>query len=96
MHESRETWLTQEVRALAKILPVEAAGSGNVSADFRFVAASIRQQRLFCRSMELRQGEYLARYDNDRALAVDVAFREGRVESVSRALGYKSDGGETC
>lgn len=57
-----------------------------MAADFRFVAASIRQQRLYSRCMELRLGEYLGRYDDDRALAIDVAFRDGKLEVVRAVL----------
>lgn len=72
------------MRALEEYLPVEAAGSGNASADFRFVAASIRQQRLYARSMELRLGEYLESYDDERERAVEGAYRAGDVDQVQR------------
>ena len=72
-----------EKQAFEDFLPVEAAGSGNASTDYRFIAASVRQQRLFARSMELRLGEYMGRYDNVRMLAVEGAYRDGDIERVS-------------
>lgn len=78
----RESWVGLEAENLEKALPVPAAGSGDASTDFRYVATSIRQQRMHARAVELRMGEYLARYDDDRALAVDEAFRAGRLEEV--------------
>ena len=33
--------------------------------------------------MELRLGEYMGRYDNDRMLAVEGAYRDGDIERVS-------------
>lgn len=69
------------------ILPVEPPGKGNAAADYRFLASSVRQQRLFARSMELRLGEYLGRYDNVRASSVDEAYRAGDVDQVTRSRG---------
>lgn len=71
-----------EGKNLEEALPVPGAGTGDAAADFRYVAASIRQQRMHYRAMELRMGEYLGRYDDERASAVDEAFRAGRVEDV--------------
>lgn len=83
IHSARDSWLEMEKQALEDFLPVEAAGSGNASVDYRFIAASVRQQRLFARSMELRLGEYMGRYDNERMLAVEGAYRDGDIERVS-------------
>lgn len=62
---------------------MEAPGSGSTTDDYRFVMASTRQQRLFARSMELRLGEYLETYDNERMMAVEEAYRTGDIERVS-------------
>lgn len=68
---------------MEEFLPVEAAGSGSTADDYRFVTASTRQQRLFARSMELRLGEYLETYDNERMMVVEGAYRAGDIERVS-------------
>lgn len=44
--------------------------------------ASARQQRLFARAMELRLGEYLETYDDERASAVEEAYRNGDIDQV--------------
>lgn len=81
-HSSRDSWLETERQDLDNFLPVAPAGSGDSTADFRFVTASIRQQRLFARSMELRLGEYLETYDDQRMRAVEEAYRAGDIDRV--------------
>ncbi|CAN0573914.1 unnamed protein product, partial [Ectocarpus sp. 12 AP-2014] len=81
-HNARDSWLATECRSLEEFLPVEAAGSGDVAADHRFVLGSIRQQRLFARSVELRLGEYLETYDDERMKAVESAYRNGDIDRL--------------
>lgn len=73
---------------LEKFLPVQAAGTGDASSDLLFVQASVRQQRLFARTLELRLGEYLGNYDDARDSAVVEAYRAGDLEEVRSPYPY--------
>ena len=76
---------------LEEFLPVQAAGSGGTSGDFLFVQASVRQQRLFARALELRLGEYLETYDDERDSAIIEAYRAGDLEQVCATLAAVSN-----
>lgn len=95
-HAARDEWLKTESESLKDFLPVGAAGAGSVAEDYRFVMASTRQQRLFARAMELRLGEYLETYDDERASAVDEAYRNGDIDQVCACVCVVCGLGDPC